>query len=103
MAKYHITNKAVKDLANIWSYTVETWSERQADVYYEMLISFCQHIADHPASGRSYEEIAEGLYGFTANKHIIFYRIIACDEIEVIRILHGRMDLKSRIRDKVKS
>ena len=103
MAKYRITNKAINDLEDIWSYTVDTWSERQADSYYEMLISFCQHIADHPALGRSYEEITKGLYGFTANKHIIFYRIIACDEIEIIRILHGRMDLKSRIHDEVKS
>ena len=103
MAKYHFTNKAVKDLEAIWSYTVVTWSERQADLYYEMLISFCQHIADCPACGRSYAEITKDLYGFTANKHIIFYKVIAQDEIEVIRILHGRMDLKNRIRDKVKN
>ncbi len=31
MAKYKLTNKAVKDLANIWNYTFEAWSERQAD------------------------------------------------------------------------
>nr|MBR2109993.1 type II toxin-antitoxin system RelE/ParE family toxin [Alistipes sp.] len=33
MAKYHLTNKAVEDLSNIWEYTVDTWSERQADDY----------------------------------------------------------------------
>ena len=99
MAKYHITNKAIIDLESIWNYTVETWSERQADLYYEMLISCCQHIADNPACGRSYDDIAEDLYGFIANKHIIFYRVVSQSEIEIVRILHGRMDLKNRIRE----
>ena len=31
MAKYHLTNKALEDLTNIWEYRVDTWSERQAD------------------------------------------------------------------------
>ena len=52
MAKYRFTNKAVDDLSNIWNYTVETWSERQADLYYEMLIGFCQAFADNTRSAR---------------------------------------------------
>ena len=44
-----------------------------------------------------YEEIAEGLRGYRANKHIIFYRILADGDILVIRILHQRMDLKLRL------
>ncbi|MBR2014262.1 MAG: type II toxin-antitoxin system RelE/ParE family toxin, partial [Alistipes sp.] len=47
--------------------------------------------------GLKYEEIAEGLYGYRANKHIIFYRILADKDILVIRILHQRMDLKHRV------
>ena len=74
MADYRITNKAVEDLEDIWRYTIETWSERQADLYYEMLIGFCQHIADNPACGKNYNDITKDLYGFTAGKHIIFYR-----------------------------
>ncbi|MDH6303432.1 toxin ParE1/3/4 [Parabacteroides sp. PF5-5] len=97
MAKYRFTNKAVEDLSNIWNYTVKTWSERQADLYYRMLIELCRDIADNPALGKNYEEISESLYGFIANKHIIFYRVISQDEVEIVRILHGSMDLKSRI------
>ena len=48
MAKYHLTNKAVEDLSNIWEYTVDTWSERQADDYYNMLIASCQKITEDP-------------------------------------------------------
>lgn len=98
MAKYHLTNKAVEDLTNIWEYTVETWSERQADDYYNMLIASFQKITENPRLfGLKYEEIAEGLYGYRANKHVIFYRILADKDILVIRILHQRMDLKHRV------
>lgn len=38
MAKYSLTNKAVEDLSDIWNYTFDHWSERQADIYYQMLI-----------------------------------------------------------------
>ena len=98
MAKYHLTNKAVEDLSDIWEYTVDTWSERQADDYYNMLIASCQKITENPQLfGLKYEEIAEGLHGYRANKHIIFYRILADEDILIIRILHQRMDLKHRI------
>ena len=98
MAKYHLTNKAVEDLSNIWEYTVDTWSERQADDYYNMLIASFQKITENPRLfGLKNEEIAEGLYGDRANKHIIFYRILADKDILVIRILHQRMDLKHRV------
>lgn len=98
MAKYHLTNKAVEDLTNIWEYTIETWSEPQADNYYNMLIASCQKITENPRLlGLKYEEIADGLLGYRANKHIIFYRILTNEDILVIRILHQRMDLKHRI------
>lgn len=98
MAKYHLTNKAVEDLSDIWEYTVDTWSERQADDYYNMLIASFQKITENPQLfGLKYEEIAEGLHGYRANKHIIFYSILADEDILIIRILHQRMDLKHRV------
>ena len=99
MKKYHLTNKAVEDLSDIWNYTLVTWSERQADLYYEMLINFCMEIANNPAIGKNYDGISEELYGLPANKHVIFYKVIANNKVEIVRILHGRMDLKKRIRE----
>ena len=99
MAKYRFTNKAVEDLSFIWNYTYKTWSENQADKYYEMLIDFCQQLADKPMLGKSYNQIAEHLLGFHAGKHIIFYREISKTEIQIIRILHEQMDLKNKITE----
>ncbi|WP_428232236.1 type II toxin-antitoxin system RelE/ParE family toxin [Flavobacterium sp.] len=96
MAKYHLTNKAVEDLTNIWNYTYDEWSESQADKYYLLLLNSCLEIAENPNLGKKYDIIAEKLFGFKSNQHILFYRIISNSEIEIIRIIHGRMDLKSQ-------
>ncbi|MCP4552709.1 MAG: type II toxin-antitoxin system RelE/ParE family toxin [Bacteroidetes bacterium] len=97
MAKYELTNKAVEDLSKIWDYTFEVWTEKQADKYFEMLVSNCQEIADNPDLGKNYFGIARSLRGIKANRHIIFYRTINENYIEITRILHERMDLKKRI------
>ena len=97
MAKYRFTNKAVEDLADIWNYTFEVWSEIQADLYYEMLINSCLEIAKNPSIGKNYEEITKDLFGYRMNRHVIFYRVISKEIVEIIRILHGSMDLKNNI------
>jgi toxin ParE1/3/4 len=99
MAKYKLTNKAVEDLSNIWEYTFEVWSEQQADKYYSELISICQEIAENPNLGKAYEEISKQLFGIKANRHIIFYRTLNENYVEITRILHERMDLRRRITE----
>ena len=99
MAKFKLTNKAVEDLSKIWEYTFEVWSENQADKYYEILISNCQEIADNPQLGKKYEGITLGLLGMKTNRHIIFYRTLDENYIEITRILHERMDLKKKITE----
>ncbi|MCL2041565.1 MAG: type II toxin-antitoxin system RelE/ParE family toxin [Bacteroidales bacterium] len=99
MANYFLSNKAVEDLSNIWNYTYETWSENQADKYYNILIDFCEEISKNPKVGKNYDEIDEHIRGYRASHHIIFYRIIAANVIEVVRILHQSMDLKNRMSE----
>jgi len=99
MAEYRLTNKAVEDLNGIWNYTAEEWSEEQADSYYEMLLNSCQALANNPELGKNYGGVTTDLFGLKANRHIIFYRKLVDKTVEIIRILHGRMDLKNRITE----
>lgn len=98
MAKYKLTNKAVLDLTDIWNYTYDTWNERQADKYYKELLAECKLIAKHPEKGREYEMLIPNLRGSNFNKHIIFYRLIDKQMVEIERILHERMDLKMQFK-----
>ena len=99
MGNYKLTNKAVEDLTKIWDYTIDKWSEKQADKYCEMLLENFKHIADDPSIGKNYARIRDDLFGLKVNRHIIFYRITLENPIEITRILHERMDLKSRIAE----
>jgi toxin ParE1/3/4 len=97
MARFYLTNKAVEDLGEIWNYTIETWSENQAEIYYSLLIDSCQELAYNPNQGKSYEIVEKNVLGYKTGQHIIFYRMVTENEIEVIRILHGMMDLKNHV------
>lgn len=72
MAKYSLTKEAAGDLYRIWEYTVDTWSEKQADKYYEMLHA--------------------GLKGFLIGRHVIFYLVQETADVLIVRILHSSMD-----------
>lgn len=97
MANYILTNKAVVDLSEIWSYTFDHWSEKQADFYYRMLLDNCKIIAENPTIGKNYDGFVKLLYGYRIGRHIIFYRKLNKDEVEITRILHEQMDLKNRL------
>ncbi len=100
MAKYSFTRKAIEDLSGIWNYTYDNWSEHQADIYYQLLIDDCKEIANHPSLGKNYSNIVENLFGFKSGRHIIFFRKINTQDVEITRILHEQMDLKNRILEK---
>lgn len=83
MANYTLSNKAVDDLSKIWKYTCDEWSETQADKYYYMLLGTCQELADGKLSGKLYQEVNEDISGFRTGQHIIFYRKLKGNKIEV--------------------
>jgi toxin ParE1/3/4 len=99
MAKVILRQEAIDDLNKIWDYTFKKWSESQADKYYATIKFACKEIGENPELGRESTEIRRNLSGLRSGKHIIFYHLITNDEIDVIRILHERMDLKIRLTE----
>ncbi len=99
MAKFKLTNKTVADLNGIWEYTTDKWSKKQADKYYRELMESFKWIANNPILGKNYGGIAPSLFGFKENRHIIFFRTLEKDLIEITRILHERIDLKNRLEE----
>lgn len=93
-----IREEAYLDLENIWNHTLETWSLRQADKYYNDIIETIEFLCTEPKSGKSAEHLRKGYKFFKVNAHLIFY--MATDfELDVIRILHSQMDIPNRIKD----
>jgi toxin ParE1/3/4 len=64
-----------------------------------MLLDVCQDLSDGTIAARQYPEIHPDLFGARAGQHLIFFRRIRKDTIEVVRILHSRMDLRNRMEE----
>ena len=97
MFKVTLRQEAINDLSDIWFYTITEWSENQAEKYYYSIKIACKEIAINPSIGKSYNKISKHLLGLKIGKHIIFYCVVSKFEVEVIRILHEKMDLKNRL------
>ena len=93
MAKFYFTKKALADLTEIWDYIVEEWSQNQAEKYYNLIMASCMDLANNPQLGKPYEILSLNVHGHKCGQHIIFFRVISKNEIEIERVLHGMMDL----------
>lgn len=94
---YRIREEALRDLEKIWEYTVENWSSDQADRYYQLVISEIEFIADHFFAGKSMEHVKKGYRVSKIKSHLIFYRMGPDEIVEMVRILHERMDIENRL------
>lgn len=98
--KYKITLLASQDLENIWLYTFENWSIEQADRYINLIIDEIEYVAQKPDSGFDFSFVRKGYYRSRIKSHFIFYRIDHKNDIvEIIRVLHQRMDIENRLSE----
>ena len=96
--KYRISKQAINDLNDIWIYTFNKWSKEQADRYYDLIIGEIEFIADNYLIGKSAEQTRKNYRVTKIKSHLIFYRKAENEIVEVVRILHQRMDIKERLK-----
>ncbi len=97
---YKISREASRDIENIWLYTIEKWSTSQADRYFNLIMDEIEYLTKDPESGEDYSKVRKGYFRSRIKSHFIFYRINRKnEEIEIIRILHQRMDIEARLNE----
>ena len=96
--KYRISKQAINDLNDIWIYTFNKWSKEQADRYYDLIIGEIEFIADNYLIGKSGEQTRKNYRVTKIKSHLIFYRKVEDGIVEVVRILHQRMDIKKKLK-----
>jgi toxin ParE1/3/4 len=96
---YVISKKAVSDIEKIWLYTLKKWSLGQANRYYNLIFDEIDYICKNVDAGRSIEHIRKGYRVTKVKSHLIFYKLSTENVIEVIRVLHERMDIENRLND----
>ncbi len=97
---YKISVKASEDIETIWLYTVENWSLEQADRYINLILDEIDYVAKNPNSGKDFNHIRNGYRYAKVKSHLIFYRFIdKQSDVEIIRILHQRMEIENRLSE----
>jgi len=89
--RYVLSPRAKSDIEEIWRYTENHWGADQAERYIREISRYIDIIAAHPTSGRPCPEVRTGYYKYRTGSHFLFYRVTS-DGIDVVRILHERMD-----------
>ncbi len=99
MVEYLISEKALEDLNNIWIYTAENWSVEQANRYYNLIVDEIEYVSVNFDETTDFSNIRKNYKFSKVKSHLVFYKKTKNTEMEVVRILHERMDLKNRIND----
>ena len=99
MPEYIISEKALEDINTIWIYTAENWSVEQADRYYNLIIDEIEYIVDNLDMARDFGNIRKSYKYSKVKSHLIFFKKDKSNEIEVVRVLHERMDIENRLAE----
>lgn len=94
MPTFTLTNLAKADMKEIAKFTQNRWGREQRNLYLQMMdVSFHQ-LAANPLKGKDCSDIRVGYRKLIAGSHVIFYRQTLTDTIEIVRVLHGHMDIE---------
>ncbi|MDP3378093.1 MAG: type II toxin-antitoxin system RelE/ParE family toxin [Brevundimonas sp.] len=96
MSGYVLTPAAQADLEDIWRYSVQQWSFAQAERYILAIRDACDDLAAGVQNGQDAGDIRAGYRKLKVGSHVLFFRRSG-NTIDIVRILHQRMDLPNRL------
>ena len=99
MSRYFVTPAAQSDLDGIWDYTKQVWGEDQAERYLMAIYEGCEALAAGRKVGRNADRFRADYYRYAIGSHFVFYTLSDSGTVQVMRILHQRMNLKSRLNE----
>ncbi len=99
MKKLELSRLASRELADILRYTRDTWGIQQMRAYSRTHDEGLVLLQENPLIGKERPEIAMGMRFFPVAEHVLFYTVTR-DVVRIARVLHARMDLKSRVQRK---
>jgi toxin ParE1/3/4 len=97
VSAFLLSPAARADLGEIWDYTAGRWGTEQAERYVRDITEACQALADERREGRSIDDVRPGYFKLAVGSHFLFYRFTDARVVDVVRILHQRMDIAARL------
>jgi toxin ParE1/3/4 len=83
-------------LRAIAGYTLKTWGRKQRNGYLRALDRRFRWLAEHPHLGKPRPDIKQGYHSYPQGVHVIYY-LVRGGGIDIIGVLHSRMDPFSRL------
>ena len=93
--RFRVSLAARQDLLRIGRFTERRWGQAKRNHYLGRLDEAFGLISENTTIGSSCDEIYPGYRKFPEGSHVIYYRLT--DMVEIIRILHERMDPDSHL------
>jgi toxin ParE1/3/4 len=84
-------------MRKIAGYTLDQWGAPQRDAYISELFEAFSHLADTPEIAIKIDNIRNGYRKFPQGSHVIYFRYSSTNVIEIIRVLHKRMDAQAHL------
>lgn len=97
MKPFLFSPAARADLAEIWDYTAERWGVEQAERYVRDIADAGRALADGRREGRAADDVRPGYLKLAVGSHFLFYRVTVAGIVDIVRILHQRMDAGVRL------
>ncbi len=91
MLEVELSDQARADLTEIFTYTRETWSVRQATHYLDALDTCWQTLAENPGIGRDRGDLRANLLSYPTERHISYFEVVG-NTLTIVRILHTSQD-----------
>ena len=96
MNRFRLTNRARRDIDEIWLYLGRKQSPDRADAVTDAILDACLRLADTPGMGTALPGMP-GWRSYSVNGYLILFRPIPRG-IEIERVVHGARDIESFLR-----
>ena len=89
-SQFRVSRAASQDLLRIGRFTERRWGKARRNHYLGQLDEAFALIAENDSIGKICDDISSGYRKFPEGSHVVYYRVT--DIVEIIRILHERME-----------
>lgn len=102
MTKLVLSADAQRDLEGIRRYTERNWGIDQARKYRAQLRACAAQLVGNPSAGKDYATVKPGLRAMLCQHHYIFCAHSPGAPPLIVAFLHERMDLLTRIAERLR-
>lgn len=97
MKTFRLSRAADADLRKIAEYTLHEWGVKQRDAYIKEMFRAFTQLSKTPQIAARIDFVREDYRKFPQGSHVIYFRECKGSAIEIIRVLHKKMDVGTHL------